>query len=46
MLWILGMKSPNYEAAGYDTGLADAEWEFIEPLLYPAGYQTWTRATT
>ena len=34
---VLGMKSPIYEAAGYDTDLTDAEWELIEPLLYPAG---------
>jgi transposase len=31
------MKSPNYEAAGYDTDLTNAEWELIEPLFYPAG---------
>lgn len=37
MLWILGMKSPIYEAAGYDTDLSDAGWKLIEPLLYPAG---------
>ena len=31
------MKSPNYEAAGYDTDLTNAERELIEPLFYPAG---------
>jgi putative transposase len=31
------MKTPRYEPAGYDTDLNDAEWELIEPFLYPAG---------
>jgi putative transposase len=31
------MNHSTYEAAGYDTDLNDAEWDLIEPLLYPAG---------
>lgn len=31
------MKPPTFEPAGYDTDLTDAEWELIEPFLFPPG---------
>lgn len=37
MVWVFGMETKTYRAAGYDTNLNDAEWELIEPLLYPTG---------
>ena len=29
------MATKTYQAAGYDTDLSDAEWELLEPLIYP-----------
>jgi putative transposase len=30
------MAAKNYQPAGYDTDLSDAEWELLKPLIYPA----------
>jgi transposase len=30
------MAAKTYRSAGYDTDLSDAEWELLQPLIYPA----------
>ena len=30
------MSAKTYQPAGYDSDLSDAEWELLQPLLYPA----------
>ncbi len=34
------MATKTYRPAGYETGLSEAEWELLKPLIYPADAQS------